>query len=1504
MAGNYLKSLQLAKQLEERAKEASKNKELAEKENEALSQFLKACRENDVDLSDVEKPKKDLETAMLAKDYQSAIAHARKAREAANEAYIRRIGDVADSVEALLALLPGSDTETKGAHDYLERSKERVVAEDLEGAMKFAKTAYDAAERQLHEFFSQLFSRAQEVMIQAKEMGEDVSIFEDQLSRAKNALESQDYESCMTQVKDVLESAGEELKAQVNGTLSRVEELVTAGDDLGADLTRVKNHIERSRNALGSLKFKESLAYAKKAESEGENAISGRFQEMARDVRESIRKMKSAKEDIEIPQQLLDQAVNALKEKKYIEALHALNTAHEKVHQVEFNSVLEVISKARDRFVLAKKVGVDMTKAIMLLNTSRDNLKLGKFEDAMRYAEDSRKEVDLSLEKFYAARDQLVDLAKAVKSTSELGADPSSVKNMLTEARRHFEAKDYDRSADATKRGLAESAKIGRERTMAEIDIADKAVNLGKQIGADMTEAEGILQRALETMAKEEMLEGVDLAKASREAANAAMTRVMSDKLQSLDQFVRGYSGDASALTEVGELITDARQHIASYEFEHAHGLLKQITERIEAIGQDECQKALGIATGKIDDLKSMGGDASDLEILMTRARDALEKRIYDDATARAREIVKHADEAMARLVQVELSAVKDTLDEARAMGIEVKDVVEALSEARSVSESQSYADAFRSVRDSRESLEQRIAKHDSVKSKLAKAEELIAEATKVRADVSALSRKLEAARKHFVANDLDQADQAVEDLVREAEKSLAMYLAAKLILTSKESIDLAQSHGIDVKEISARLAEAKDLMKQKKYEEALLVAKATDQSARKAVADSISDMIHDVQRLVTDAMNVGVDTGGPQKLLAKATDLARSADFVEALRCISSAREDINHVKSLSSQAAVEIRTARNSLKDAETLDMDVGRARELLEQAVEALTRHQYAIALELSRKSTEVSTEVSRSRILDTLRKFKERIDSAVEEGVHVGMAERCVAEGLQAFNEGKFQESLKLAMKCEAEMDRAELQRDISSRAVELARKKLVEANGEGTANEDLTRIVERAESLLAEGKYVDAMAAAIESGDALHSIRENLDGCRIELSSTKERIDRLRKVKIDTSECDEIIEMAQEHLSSQQFDKCSETLGRASETAGRLFESSIKDVMEQSRQMISKARAMGVNTKHCEDLLAVAETSFSEKLWDFAFEQAMTCRASCLNLVSKKISSLVAEVRSKTDAMKRQGAATAAVEEMLDHANRASEDGDVANAFQILMDADGRISGLEDSHKKYLDIMIAAESAMENLARFGLPKREPERLIDMAEIEKEKDYDSAIELVAAALDTAKDMLEAYSPDLSVSIESTGLQEGAEGEMTLMIKNTGKALARDLSIEVIGDFDAGEPMAVAALKPGAEVPVTVRLTPRVSGNVPVKIRLSSKRHMDGRTQTFELEDSVNVFSSGPAFKIGRSSETTRCISCQGRIKPGFDIVTCRCGGQLHLSCAKRSGLCPICGQKYQL
>ena len=1496
-----MKSLQLAKQLEERAREASKNKERAEQEHAELEQFLKICKDNDTDISEVERSVADFNASMNAKDYETALAHAKKAFDQAKSAFIKRIGEVADSAEGLLNLaqIPASDA--KGALEMLEKSREQVLRDDHQGAMKNAKSAYDAAERALHEYISSLLSQAQEVLIQAKEMGDNVSLYEELLRKGKEDLDKQEYETGLMHVKEALEGAGEGVRAQVNAAIDNVDELVAAGEELKADMSKVKAHIERAKSALDELRYKEALAYAKRAESEGENSISSKLQDITREVREGIRRLKAVDEDVTMPQDLLEQGQTALKEKNYIEALRAINLANERVREKQFKSVLDVIAQAKDRFVLAKKVGVDMTKPIMLLNTARDNYRLGKFEESVRYAEEARKEIDDALSVFYSARDQMVELAKAIRFAEDLGADASSAKRVLADAKRSFESKEYERTAELTTQGLGEAKKAAHDKAMDTVDATDKAFKLGKTVGADMTETEGLLQRALASMSDEEMPESVKLARSGLDAANAAMTRVLSDKLHNLDQFVQGFSGEED-LAGVTERITEARLRLSEQAFERTFELLKEAQQKIEKAGEEECERLMTLAAAKIETLKGMDGDIDDLEILFNSVRQDMSKKVYEDATARTKEIIQNAEERMFKLTQAEFSGIKDTLEEAKSVGIDVDSAKASIKEARASFEKKDLEAAHATLRDTRASLKDKIARYDGIKDRIRKAEELIAEAQKSRADVSKQAKALDAAKTKFQRGDFDDAEKMLSELTDEAEKKLAMYLAAKFILTSKETIELGEANGVDVSEAQEMLTRAKDLMKTKDYEEALETAKRCSEKAVLTIGQAAQAMVKDLHRLITDAKNVGVDTAGPEVLAEKAVGLVRNGDYTEALRCIDSARNDIDQIKNLSSQAAVEIKVARTNLKDAETLDMEVGSARELLDQAVEALTRHQYAIALELAKKSSETSSEITRNTIWSTLERFKERIEKATSEGRAVGTAERFVADGVTAFNEKRYQDALRLAMQCEAEMERAELQMEVSSKAVEMARRKYDEAVEEGITTEAVRRLVREAEDLLARGKYVDALGKALESGDELHLIRESMDSARIELSSVQEQVDRLRKVGIVTDECDEALDIAQDFLSKHEFTRARDALHRCSEKAVVLFEESINDVMNQNKDLVARAKSMGLTTKPCEDLLEVAKTSFSEKLWDFAYQQAQACRSMCIDVISKKIESLASDASTRLEPLRASGASVKPVEELIDQAKEAVAGGDASEAFQILMEADQRILGIEDSHKKYIDISIAAESAVEVLKRIGVSTAESDRLLALADLEREKDYDSAIEFVAEALDSAKTTIESYAPEITGEVGASGLQEGSEGELTIKLRNTGNVLAKEVSMELSGQLKVIDLPSIGSLRPGAEIMVKARVVPDVAGEIPVRVNIACRRHFDGAPQSFEFDGMASAFKAGPPFKVTRAAEVAKCANCHGKIKQGFDIVSCRCGNVLHLACAKRTSACPVCGQKY--
>jgi tetratricopeptide (TPR) repeat protein len=1507
LAGNYLKSLQLQKQLEQRAKEAAKSKQTAEKERDALESFLEACKQSDVDLSDIDKLLSEFSASINAKDYQSAIGHARKAMEAAKSAYLQKISDVADSVEALLKLIKGDEGDAGSAREVLEKSRDLALKEDLEGAMKKAKEAYNSAERAFHEHFSARLSQAQEIINQAKEMGDDVSLFEDLLNRSKAALEKQDYEGGISQLTEALEGAGENLRSQIEDGIGTAEDLARAGEGIGADMERVKGHMERAKGALEALRYRDALSYSKRAGGEAEKAISNQLSDMIRDVKDGMRSMKTLDEDSRETRALLDEAQEAIKEKRFLEAIEAFNKAKGEIHEIHFQTVLTVIAKAKDKFVLAKKVGVDMSDAIELLNTSRDNLKKGMFEEAIKVAEQSEDAVESALEVFYRARDELVELSKAIKIAKDMGHDISEPKALLSEAKKAFEKKDFEASSKASSEGIAKTRKATYDVAVAKTEEADAIIKLGISMGAEMTDAEETLRKATESMSGENLAKTVSLAEESAGAARAAVSSALSERLGSIEDFVSSLAKKDKVVDNVTKLIEQAMAHVKSSEFEDAHQLVEKITSSLEGMGKEECERLARTALGKIEVAKDIGGKPEDIDGLETSMKEVqahIEKKSYEEAISRSKSVVSAADDLMLKLLQAEFSSIKDSLEEAKTFGIDVSDAKDRLKDARVKAESREFKEAHDISVGTKSIIDEKVKRHDEVKKKIEHAEELIQEASRNIVDVSDLTEQLDDGRKAFSDGLIDQAEAKLDNTIEDTEKRLAMYLAAKFILSAKEALDQATSHGIEAEEAQALLTKAKEDMKSKDYDDALDSSRKSSELAAEALSKGVGELVQDVRRMITDAKNVSIDTAGPEKLIEKAHELLGDGDFAGALGCIDSAKEDIDQVRNLSSSAGAEIKNARNNLKEAEMLNMDVGEAREKLDQAIEALTRHQYAIALELAKKSSQTSIEATKSTIWNTLEESKAKVAKASEDGLHVGTADRCVADGIEAFNSGRYEEALRFAMRCDVEMERAELQKDISTRAVENARRKVVDATAEGIKADAATFVVEKAEQLLAKGKYPEALTSAIESGDILHEIRENFDSARIAFSAVREQMERLKKVNIDTSECSDILEKAHEQLAAQNFDEFRDTIAQCSTKASTLFEKSINALVDETKGMISRAKSMGINTKACEDLLEIAQTSFSEKLWDFAYQQAQDCRARCTELIDKKLNGLMLETDGRLEVLGHLGAGVNAIKKEIEEAKAEVSSGEHLKAFETLMGVDQKIAIIEESNKKFVDISIAAESAIENLRSLGGNVKEAERLLALADLEKEKDYDSAIELVAEALDTAQTEMESFAPDIEASIDTGGLQDGQRSDVTIVLKNNGRASAKSINVDLSGDFEVVDVSELPLLEPGREGRITVGIVPRGKGELSITAVVSSKRQFDGVTDTFELEGKLNVYAAGPPFKISRAVDVARCQLCHGKIKQGFDIVSCRCGSDLHLMCAKRSQNCPVCGQKFEL
>ena len=104
MSGTYLSALQLKKKLEEKAKEASRNRELAEEKLKEAEDRLTEAKKIEAEVGDSDDKIKKAKNAMESKDFKACMDLCEEALDIVSSGVKKRVGSIFDSAEDLIKL--------------------------------------------------------------------------------------------------------------------------------------------------------------------------------------------------------------------------------------------------------------------------------------------------------------------------------------------------------------------------------------------------------------------------------------------------------------------------------------------------------------------------------------------------------------------------------------------------------------------------------------------------------------------------------------------------------------------------------------------------------------------------------------------------------------------------------------------------------------------------------------------------------------------------------------------------------------------------------------------------------------------------------------------------------------------------------------------------------------------------------------------------------------------------------------------------------------------------------------------------------------------------------------------------------------------------------------------------------------------------------------------------------------------------------------------------------
>src|SRR3990172_1198639 len=436
----------LGRKREEKVKEATRTRQAAEDGIKAASAVLDAAKRNDAEVTEAMKPLAEAESAMGAKDYKLAAEKAEEAKERGTRIYRDRARTILGSSEELANLARGVGGDVSEADAALRRSRDALDSNDVTGAIDHAKKAWKRSEKVLLEHLSSSFSKAQALILSAKNLGRDVGPVEDLLSRARSAIEGSDFPAAVGFTQEGLETITEDLKPVLEKEVQEAEDLLRTAQELGADATRPASLIERARGDIANLEFEKARNSLKQSRGESEKALQKTLEGKIADFSKFIQDGRDIGADTAAAEGHFARAgAEALSGKrKLTEGGQAAKQGFQALQQAEFQRVLQTIAASREKFVAAVNLGVDLSGPIASLNKAREALQRNAFREAMDHAKRADDDVEQVVGKYRSAEARLKDLHRAFAEAEPFGVATTGARRAAENAREAYQNRNPD----------------------------------------------------------------------------------------------------------------------------------------------------------------------------------------------------------------------------------------------------------------------------------------------------------------------------------------------------------------------------------------------------------------------------------------------------------------------------------------------------------------------------------------------------------------------------------------------------------------------------------------------------------------------------------------------------------------------------------------------------------------------------------------------------------------------------------------------------------------------------------------------------------------------------------------------------------------------------------------------------------------------------------------------------------------------------------------------------
>jgi len=1488
----YLRDSQLRRQLEEKVKEATRTRQAAEDGIKAAQDLVDQARRTDANVVEAEKALAEANEAMASKDYKVAVDKAGEALERGKRIYRERARAIVDSSSALGRLAKGVGGELAETEAALAKAEGALASEDLGTAIDLAKKAWKRSEKVLQEHLSSSFSKAQSLILAAKNLSRDVAPVEDLLSRARTAMENNDFQSALDFTNEALETITDDLTSAVDKEVHEVEDLIRTAAELGADPTKATTLIERARGDIGNLDFEKANNAVRQSRAESEKALQRSLDGRAGDFSKFVQDARALGADPAVGQESFDKAEAAIKKGNYREGAQLAKTGFQAIQQAQFQRVVGVIATSREKFTAAANMGIDLHGPMADLTSARDLLKRGAFRDALDAVKRADGAVDAIINGYRTVEGRLKELHRAFAEAEAFGVQTVRARKLAEAARQAYQDRNLPDVAKAVDAAAAELRKAERERVMQSIERAEFVLTVGEQAGADLGEPSRLLQEAIVATKADEHRRALQLAGDAQTKAERILGDRASEKIGALRGALPHLGDDAGTLKA---LLNRADASMGTRDFEDTFRALDEGEKFVEIQIRTHAEEIVGDLTVAVRMGVDLGANVAPLETIHRELNGFLTRGQAGDIVAsreKARALLGSASEEL-------LAFVRARITTAQGLKIDVDEMSDLARRSRLAFGVQNYHEGLRLLNEANERAGKMTALHRQAYNAIASGAAFVAEAKKRNVDVSKVVEMLVDAKKAFERLDYEQALQMASSARAETDKLTVLYSSAQKILSSRGRLDLAAKIGIDAPHLRDVFGAAKEAMKAKEYEKALALAQRAEDEFTALITEKLTSSLTSAETVLGSVE--GVNLAQSSDAIVKARQHLDAGELEQAADLTLRLREELDVLKRQGDEATTALRRLREMVADADAMNLPLSTTTGLLERADRAYKMGQFDEALDhAAQAEAEASKERDRG-IAVRMRGFEETLRRARMDGTDTRSADRLYERAREFFRAKKYRQAIAAAEQSEEEAERVGLQQGMAKQAVESVERKL-RAIGKGPAA--VTSLVSDSRQMYSDGDYVKSLDTAIRSSDAIADLRILLEETQEVRNRAQALLQTAYEVGADSTKFEKFFQEGEVAFEAGEVERARSAFAGSIDWGLGLLNSWAREELAKAEPLVETCRKMEVDPTPIQNKLSEARTLIDSENFREALALVRSARDAAQSALSGKLNRALQEAAENLAHAKKFGSDSRDAEALLRQANEQILRGEFDQAMDVVNNALERVESAKVVEKRFIDLTYKAETTIRNGRKFGIDMKAAEGKLAQAMQLRKSDLAESIKAAEEAYRVAWEATEEFAPSMKAYVDVGPVRLNEWADATVTVENIGKGLAKDVRVRILGDAETEDMAELPTVGAHRSEALRFRLKMTASGSVPLAIQIVSHRVFDNKEYTQEMIAQIDV-SERVQEKAKRlvADLETRCPICKGLIKTGFRVTRCGCGRDFHELCATRVGRCPVCFRSLQ-